>query len=392
MILAVLSLLIFVHEFGHFIAAKKAGIKVLEFGFGLPPRIIGKKVGETIYSLNLLPIGGFVRLFGEEVAEMEEFKDEGLSEKEKIKRAFFAQSKKVRVVVLLAGVAMNLFLGIFLFSSLYTAIGIPTFTDGVQISGIFKDTPGESAFEFNDEIISVNSQKINKIESFKAIVDTSLGEEVEFEILRAGALMSVSAIPRVDPPVEEIPAKLKVNKGRISCVGDTFQQGALGVVISPKLEMVKFPFWQMPFRGAYLGLKEALAWGESIIKTLGGILSQLVCGTAPKGIGGPIEIGYQIAQASKEGIAPLLNLVAILSINLAVLNILPIPALDGGRLVFVVIEAITRKRSNQRLERIANSIGFAVLLTLLALISIQDLLRHFSLNSIKDLIEKVVPL
>jgi regulator of sigma E protease len=383
-ILVVLSILIFVHEFGHFIVAKKSGIKVLEFGFGIPPRIIGKKIGETIYSINLFPIGGFVRLFGEDSRDIEGEPGADFDKKKAKERAFFAKSKKVRLAVIIAGVVMNMLLGAFIFSSLYTISGIPTFTDGVEISAIFKGSPAEETFEVEDNVVAINSQAIKNVDEFSGIVGKYRGEELDFEVLRQGKMMTLTAIPRIDPPVHQLPQQLKVSRGKVSCVSETSQEGPLGVIISPKLEMIHYPFWQMPFRGVSLGFLEAFAWGEGIIKGLIGIFSQLACGAVPEGVGGPIEIGFQVAKFRRAGIGPLLNFMAIISINLAIVNLLPIPALDGGRVLFIGLEAITGRRSNERLERIANTVGFAILITLVILISIQDIIRHWNVERITD--------
>ncbi|MCH7951198.1 site-2 protease family protein [Patescibacteria group bacterium] len=373
--IAILSLLIFVHEAGHFAVAKRAGIRVLEFGFGLPPRLIGKKIGETIYSINLLPIGGFVRLFGEDA---EELADARRPEKRRLgtsgageatlKRAFFTQPKRVRVAVVIAGVIMNFLLGVILFSGLYTVIGIPTQTDAVLIIGIAPDSPAFSAFEIGDEVVSAAGVSVDSTVDFKRLVDERREQEIVFEILRQETLVTVHAVPRLNPPEEE---------------------GSLGVVISPRVELVRFPIWQMPFRGAWLGLGEALGWGMTIVRGLGGILSQLVSGVVPKDIGGPFEIYFLVSEVAAAGVVPLVQLVAILSVNLAIVNLLPIPALDGGRLLFIGVEAVTGKKLSARAERLTHAIGMAFLLALMLAISVQDVLRRSGAESLGALLERV---
>lgn len=356
--IAVLSLLIFVHEFGHFLAAKKAGIKVLEFGFGYPPRLFGKKIGETIYSVNLLPVGGFVRLLGEDQEELEGDKGKPLV-KDLTKRAFFTQSIRIRTLVVVAGVFMNFLLAAVLFGGLYSVMGIPTASENeVEVIGLAPESPASEVFEVKDLVISIDKIKVYKTADFKSLVDERLDVDVNFEIEREGEKMVVAAIPRSEYPERE---------------------GALGVVIAPRIIMMRYPFWQMPFRGIWFGLSEAVAWGRNILVGLGEILLSVLSGVIPEGVGGPFEIHHLISEVSQFGIAALLQLVGILSVNLAIINILPIPALDGGRLAFIVIEAVTGKRLNARAERITNAIGMVFLLALMLAITIHDITRRFEL-------------
>ena len=390
--LGVLSLLVFVHEAGHFLVAKKAGIRVEEFGFGIPHRIIGKKIGDTIYSLNLLPIGGFVRLLGEDREEVSESDRLGLTREELKKRAFFTQPKRIRIAVVVAGVIMNFLLGVVLFSGLYTAIGIPTAADGVQIVELFKDSPGASAFELGDEVVSVEGTAVQTPQEFQDLVQGKSGQEVGFEVLRGGALTIITALARSEPPVHYGAPTLQLSddKRGIACVRQANQEGALGVVISSKTEMMHYPIWQMPFRAAGFGLKVAYGWGSNIIRGLGGLLTQLVCGSVPQDIGGPVEIAFLISEVSKAGFAPLINLVAVLSINLAIVNLLPIPALDGGRLLFIVMEAVIGRTISARAERLTHAVGMALLLALMFAITVQDILRRSGAESLGALVERVI--
>jgi regulator of sigma E protease len=394
--LVILSLLVFVHEAGHFVMAKRAGIRVLEFGFGYPPRLFGKKIGETIYSINLLPIGGFVRLYGEEEEDIAQLtKHKAREDFERI--AFFTQPKRVRVAVLLAGVVMNCLLGVLLFSAIYTSIGIPAAKpETVQIVGksTNEDAPAYSAFELGDEVVSVDGQPIDSTHGFQLLIQENRGKDLNFELIRGGETVFVKATPRSEVPAEYGPATLMISPEtkRLSCVRPLYKEGPLGVVISPKIEMERFPLWQMPFRGAWFGLVQAYGWGSNIVGALGGILAQMACGSIPEDVGGPVEIGYLVSEVSKEGIVPLANLVAVLSINLAVINLLPIPALDGGRLVFVGIEALIGKKLSPRAERLTHAVGMALLLALMLAITVQDILRRSGAESLGALVERVVSL
>lgn len=345
----ILSILVFIHELGHFIAAKRAGILVEEFGFGLPPRIWGKKIGETIYSINALPIGGFVKLFGEDgTASTKSFGGQG--------RAFYEKSILKRFSVLVGGVTMNVLLAVVAFSILYFIYGIPTKTGEIKVVAVAEDSPAsEIGLKAEDKIISVDDKKFSKIEEFVDYTTSKAGLEVELVIAREGESQVLKVIPRKEPPEGE---------------------GPLGVAISDT-ELRRYPVWQMPFLGAREGFKESLAWGEMIIVSLkDNVILKLIRGEAPsKDLAGPVGI-YQITgQVREAGPLALLQFLGILSVNLAIINILPFPALDGGRLIFLGYEAIFRKKINPKIEVWANSIGMALLLGLMLLITINDISR-----------------
>lgn len=344
----ILSLLIFVHEFGHFITAKKLGIKVEEFGFGLPPKLFGKKIGETVYSVNALPIGGFVRLYGED--------GEGRKKAtESPKKAFYGKSIKVRLAVLVAGVTMNLFLGIVCFSFLYLKLGIPTQTDTVSVIEITKDSPAEVAGLVKDEVIyQINGEKITSSKQFIDTTKELSGEEIVLTVGKESATRQIVIIPRANPPPGE---------------------GPLGVVISDT-QMKRYPWYQMPYLVVREGFKEALSWSGNILLSLKTMVMGIVLhGKLPEDISGPIGI-YQITgQATQAGWLAVIQFMGILSINLAVLNILPFPALDGGRIMFLGYEAITHRRVKPRIELLINNIGMATLLLLMGLITINDIVK-----------------
>ncbi|MDP3955571.1 MAG: M50 family metallopeptidase [bacterium] len=347
--LLILSILVFVHELGHFLVAKKAGIKVEEFGFGLPPRVWGKKVGETIYSINALPIGGFVRLYGEDEAAK--------GKKEDNNRQFLYKSKKIRAAVTVAGVVMNFLLAVVIFSAIYTKIGIPTETDQVMVVGVTSGSPAQNAdLRENDIVLAVDGQTITASREFIDIAGEKAGSEIVLEVSREGQRKSVQVVPRENPPEGE---------------------GPLGVAIST-LEMKFYPFWEMPIRGAVQGVKESLAWAGLIVGSLGEMVYQLVvAGQVPKDVTGPVGIFQITGQAAQMGWLPVLQLLAIISVNLAIVNILPIPALDGGRLLFIGIEAISGRRVRTKFESYAHQIGMVVLLLLILLVTISDVRRIF---------------
>lgn len=346
--LAVLSILVLVHELGHFLAAKKAGIRIEEFGFGLPPRVWGVKRGETIYSLNLLPIGGFVKLYGEDGENENEVTSQASD-------AFFAKPKLTRALVLTAGVAMNFFLAIVVISYIFTQ-GVEVPTDQVFVKEVAKNSPAERAgLKLNDVIRKFNEKIVKSPQALTEATRQHLGEEVTLEIKRCEKKIQCSVFNLQLIPRQESPAG----------------QGPMGIAIS-NLEERKYPWYQAPF----LGTKEAFRLSGLMLVELGKILIRLVT-FQPVGaeIAGPLGIAQATGQAVKFGPLAVLQLLGLLSLNLAVVNILPFPALDGGRLLFVMLEAATRRKIRPRLERLSHQIGMAVLLTLIILVTINDLLR-----------------
>jgi len=365
--LVILSILVLVHEGAHFWVAKKAGIKVEEFGFGYPPRIWAKKVGETEYSVNAIPFGGFVRLYGDPAeGEVKKTRD--------FKRSFLGKSKKARSAVISAGVVANFLLGVFVFSIVYSFTGIPQKTENIKIIGIAPNSPAEKGgLKEGDIVLAVDDEKITEITKFTKLIGEKKGKEVKILIKR-----------EKENPCQE---KVLGGGGEFSCQDGNLLfwlvprqsppegEGSLGIVIS-NIEIVKYPFWQMPFRGAVEGVKEAFAWGWMIAVFLKKMVGDLVFrGLVPKDVAGPVGIFYATGIVAKTGILNILQFLGILSINLAVLNILPLPALDGGRLVFIVYEAVFRRRPKPSLERWINNVGMAILIVLLILATINDVKR-----------------
>lgn len=348
--LFVLSLLVLVHESGHFLAAKKAGIKVEEFGFGYPPRIFGKKIKGTVYSLNAIPFGGFVRLAGEE-----------LSEASLTPNAFWSKSKKGRTAVIVAGVFANFLLAILAFAAIYTVSGIPTKIAQVKIVGVLPDSPAQQVgIKEGDVVLTVGEKRIVSLTEFTQLVKEKAGQETEIGFKRDGSELNVWLTPRKEPPAGE---------------------GPLGVVVTD-MEMKKYPFWQMPFRGLVEGTKEAVGWVKLTLAGLGTMVVDLVRnGTIPKDIAGPVGILQISGMAARSGVLAVFQLLGILSVNLAVLNILPFPALDGGRLVFIVYEAIFRRRPKASFEHLINTAGMALLLFLITLVTINDIGRILETSS-----------
>lgn len=349
-----LSVLILIHELGHFLSARLFKMKVEEFGIGLPPRALTlfKRKG-TLFSVNWLPLGGFVKLYGEDMENPEQAASP---------EAFFNKPMWQRAAVLLAGVTMNFILGVVVFGIVYSYLGIPTKTDKVIIVEVAKDSPAEMAGIVMDSTvkrIAYDGKEVvfGGIDGFVKEVDALRGKEVEMILVtKDGQEKMVKITPRVSPPVG---------------------QGSLGVALS-SVEMKKYPVWQMPFRGAIVGITEAWGWGKEIAKNLGIVMYNLVTGKGlPKDVAGPVGM-YQVSkEVYKVGWVAVLQFMGILSINLAILNIMPFPALDGGRIAFLAVEKVIGKIRKNKIEGYVNTAGMIFLLGLMLLITVKDVIKLF---------------
>jgi len=356
LIIAFISLigLIILHELGHFILAKKFGVKVEEFGIFLPPRLIGKKIGETIYSLNLLPLGAFVKLYGEEDRE---------------KREYWSFTQKPiwqRVLIVIGGVVSFWIISAILLS-IVMGLGAPTAISDeenenlidpkVQIAAIAPGSPAEEAeIKPGDTIkqLIINNQQltINKVKEVQELTEKYKGEEVTLTIQRGKEIFDVRLVPRVSPPEGE---------------------GPMGVALV-RTAIKSYPWYQAPIQGVIatgnLTMAVIQGWGQALVNAIKGL---------PTGVQlmGPVGILGLFAQVGQLGVNYFLQFIAMISIYIALFNILPIPALDGGKLLFLGIEKIRRKPVSQKIEQSITGIFFALLIALLIWVTIKDIARLF---------------
>ncbi|MCH7800367.1 MAG: site-2 protease family protein, partial [Chloroflexi bacterium] len=342
LIFPVLGLLIFVHELGHFLTAKYFGIKVTEFGFGFPPRIFGIRYGDTTYTVNLIPLGGFVRMVGEEDPTEE--------------RSFASQAVWKRVIVLVAGSFMNILTPLVIFTILFV-IPQDTAVGNVVISGVAPGSPAQEAgIRAGDTVISFNGERVKNHYELIEKVMASLNSPTEITLRRgsivsglgqsldASVIETVTIKPRLNPPdflvVEEVAdpdteislRDARRYDGQLE-LGDTLTQGAVGVIIgTSNVRIVKesFPIWEA------VPMAFDRMWNVLVITKNG--FQRWIAGGPDPGLTGPIGIARVTGLVAEAGIAPIFELIALISISLGVMNILPIPALDGGRLMFVLIE------------------------------------------------------
>ena len=335
--IAMVVILVVIHELGHFAVAKFFNVKVNEFGVGFPPKIFGWKKGETEYTLNALPLGGFVRLEGE---------DESTGP-----RSLASKSPGVRAAIISAGSFMNAVLAVAIFAALFMIPRDVTVGD-VVVEAISPDSPAAAVGILpGDRIISVDDRPVESIREVSAGITRNLGVDLSIQLERAGQTRDVSVVPRWRPPEGE---------------------GNVGVRLgleNQRTETLSYYPWEAVGKGAMqVGEVLTLTWRS---------ISHWLFRDAPAPFSGPVGI----VSGSKEavdlaGLDALIPLAALLSISLAIFNILPIPALDGGRLLFVIIEIIRGgKKIPAEKERLVHVLGFALLITLVLVVSYNDIAR-----------------
>lgn len=371
--LLVLSLLVFVHELGHFLTAKKLGVKPEEFGFGFPPRLVGfyknrlghkkivwgsKEVDDsagTIYSLNWIPLGGFVKIKGENGDNNDD-------------DSFINKPVWKRTIILSSGVLMNIILAMVLLSIGFM-IGLPQSVDSsnnndkisnkqIQIIQIINESPANKAnLKVGDIISSVDNIKFNNYSELQSYVDKNKGKELEYKIKRGNEEVTKIIVPEL--------------------IKDT-GKGGIGVAIS-EIGIVKYSF----FKAVWEGIKATIFLTWAILVAFYELFMNIFSG---KGVGadvaGPVGIAVITGQVARLGIIYLLQFTALLSINLAIVNFIPFPALDGGRVLFLIIEKIKGKPVRREVEAIMHNIGFILLLLLVVIITFKDVLKYVNFKMI----------
>lgn len=350
-LIAIISLVILVilHELGHFYFAKKFGVRVDEFGIGYPPKLFGKKIGETLYSFNLLPLGGFVRIYGHE----ERINDP---------RSFTTKPFWQKSIIILGGVAVFWVIAAILLS-IVMVIGAPSLIEDhettgfidpkVQIVSVAKDSPAdEIGLMIGDVIKSMNGISLDKVISVQEITDRNKGKEIAIVIQRGQTTLDLSLVPRVDTPSGE---------------------GPMGVALF-RTALKKIPWYWAPVEG----VKATWNLTAATVRGWGMVIGSLVTGNGvPEGveIKGVVGIFELFNGIGSLGISYFLQLIAIIAISLALINSLPIPALDGGWFLFLVIEKVRGKPLNDKLIQKISIFFFFLLIILMIWITIRDVIN-----------------
>ncbi|SJZ64993.1 RIP metalloprotease RseP [Selenihalanaerobacter shriftii] len=346
----VISILVFVHEFGHFIVAKKTGVLVEEFAVGMGPQIIGKQRGETLYSIRLLPLGGYCKMTGEfPVDDEDEIEDvEHYQQAYENERCLFQKSVFERAAVIFTGPLMNFILAMVVFSLIFAIFGVPVSGSSSTVIGtILPDRPAQKAgLQANDKILSVNKEGVDNWSELAKKINNHPGEELTLTVKRNGNIEKIKVTPKKDP------------KRDVGLIG-----------IAPRLIREKVGI----FTSIKYGFKQTIGVTVGIIS---GVWRMITGQMAPE-VAGPVKIAQIVGDAAKASILKVLNLMAILSVNLGILNLLPFPALDGGRLAFLGIELIRGKEIDPEKEGFVHFVGLVLLLALMVVIVYKDIVNIF---------------
>jgi len=355
--LVILSLLALAHEWGHFITARKSGVKVEEFGIGLPPRMFGFRKGETVYSVNWLPLGGFCALKGE------------AGENAADKDSFSGKKIWRRAVILCGGVAMNMVLAAMLLSVGFF-IGLPQVLNGnadqlrakdvkIQVISVMKNSPAQTAdIAVGDIILEIDGQEFSEVEAIQNYIKAKEGPAA-LTLKRGGEELTKELTPRIlEPAQEDLPTGEK-----------PVPQKLIGVGLV-KTGIIPYPWYQ----AIWYGCKDTVTLTGRILVAFYDLFKDMIVKRqVSTDISGPVGIAVMTGQVVHLGFSYVLQFAAILSINLAILNLLPFPALDGGRLLFLVIEKVRRKPVDRKLEATIHGIGYMILLGLIALVTFRDI-------------------
>jgi regulator of sigma E protease len=339
LVILIFSLLVIVHESGHFISAKLAGIKVEQFSVGFGPQLLGWQRGETLYAVRAIPLGGFVKLAG-----MDGSMDAG-------PRSFNAHPLWQRFIVIVAGSAFNLALPVLIFFGVYTTVGAAEVKTPIEVSAVDTGTPASNAgLQADDMIRSVNGHSINKFEDLRSALDAAKDTPVTVVIDRHGQLLTLTITPKLDPT-----------------------SGSYILGFHPAIRSFK----PGPVDSAGRALRDT---GDSIVGIVGGIYQlatdkRLGGLLGPRGLEGPVGIVKTTAKAAQAGPLSLVGVVALLSLSLGLANILPFPALDGGRAAFLVLELVRGRPVDPAREQVVHYVGLALLFGLIGLVTYNDLLR-----------------
>ena len=379
----ILSFLVLIHEFGHFIAAKKNGIKVEEFAIGFPPRLFAIKRGETKYTINIFPLGGFVKLFGEEYREIEA-KSQKL-EDENLSRAFVFKKPYQKAIVVAAGVFMNILFGVLVMYGILAFNGFKSdplpllfshhFTFGTQVGSVIatnltKGSPAEKAGIKPEDIISsfsiASDNAIIHLTSAQQLINMikqSPGKKIFLETvnLKNGTTKTIPVVPQYNKTLKRAIIGVSLIDGVVISYNNTlFDKVFSGFMHSYNV---------LEYNFSAIGQLIGIAFKEKNVAPVSGAVA------GPVGIYGVVNDMVQTSGAQL--VKNVLNLMALLSLSLGVMNRLPFPALDGGRMVFVLYEWITGKQVNKKVESVTNIAGFVFLMGIAVLVSINDILRLF---------------
>lgn len=368
-VLLVLSFLVIIHELGHYFVARWRGVKVEEFGIGYPPRALKLFTWKhTLFSLNWIPFGGFVRMSGED-ATLEEI--EAAHSKSVVSKSqqFYSASTVSKLLIIYAGAFVNFIFGILIFSLLFSYQGIPEAVPEARIGEIAPGSPAAQAgIPANVNVIGLkDGDVLVPITDFSSLVsEVAKRAGSTITIVTTGECEGLSCQESVHEYTVRVRTPEEVPAG----------QGALGVGWGPAF--VKYAWYEMPFRSVWYGTRQALYMGGQILSALRQLAVDVATkGRVPQDIAGPVGIVHQAQETglANQGLTSILFFAGMLSVNLAIMNVLPIPPLDGGRGVFIALGALIRSKTMAKVEYYANYGGYVFLIILIILVTIRDVVR-----------------
>ncbi|MBW1677762.1 MAG: RIP metalloprotease RseP [Deltaproteobacteria bacterium] len=341
----VLGVLIFVHEFGHFLLAKLMGVGVKKFSLGFGPRIVGKKIGMTEYLISAIPLGGYVKMVGE---SPEKELDESL-----LPLSFSHKSLFKRSLIVLAGPAFNLLLSVVIFFVFFQVSGLPIMKP--EVGEVQEGMPAHDAdIRTGDRVLSIDGKPVARWEDLADLIKQSSGGPLRIEILRDNSTLLVKVVP-----------KLVSSK---NLFGERVEKYVIGITASGAVTIERLN----PFQSAAQGVLQTWQIGKLTVLAIGKIIAGTI---SAKTLGGPIMIAQLAGQQAEAGIINLIFFIALLSVNLGIINLLPIPVLDGGHLLFFLIEAVSRRPINLKMREVAQQVGIFILVLLMIFVFYNDIVR-----------------
>jgi regulator of sigma E protease len=340
-----LGVLIVFHEFGHFLLAKLSGVGVLTFSVGFGPKLWVVKKGETEYALSAFPLGGYVKMVGEDPDEEVQQAD--------IEKSFAHKSLLKRIAIVVAGPGFNLLLAVFLFIVVFTFYGVPVMS--TQVSGVEKGSPAERAgIAKGDRIVAIDGEPVKEWEELSKKIKGSGGRTLNLQIRRGEETKNITVQP--------------IQKEGRNIFGERKDDWIIGIGSQVSIEK----------GNPGLAVVKAVVQTYDYAKlTLMAFYKMLVGDVSPRNIGGPILIAQMAGQQAQEGLGSFLAFLAVLSINLGVLNLLPVPVLDGGHLLFFLVEAVIRKPLSVKYREVAQQVGICLLALLMVYAFYNDIVRFF---------------
>jgi regulator of sigma E protease len=340
-----LGILIFIHEFGHFIAAKFFGVAVERFSLGFGPRLFGKKVGETDYRISAFPLGGYVKMLGEST-------DEEVPEHLQ-SSSFSHQPLRRRMAVVASGPGSNLLLAVFVYTLIFALFGMAKPT--TDIGSVTAESPAAAAgLQAGDRVVAIDGVEVQEWGQLSEIIQKSGGRSVQLRLQRGEEVLTVQVKPEI--------------RQTRTLLGETVSRPLIGIIASDNVIVEKIN----PMKAVYYGVAQT----GSMIKLTFVVLGKLIMGAiSPRTLAGPIGIAQMSGQVAKAGPLAFLSFLALLSINLGILNLLPIPILDGGHLLFFSIEAIMGKPLSMKKREMAQQVGLFLLIVLMVFVFYNDIYR-----------------